>query len=132
MLAEKGLKETKSTNEAGEKLCPVTSLPYVEEDVIVLHQHLHDAEKQAEEHKEYMKTLESEKKKKKKKKKAKDEDEDVVEDAPVKKRKVDPTQTIKEKSKSDIYKSLFRQGKNEPVSAEDLLMKGERLLSYCA
>ena len=51
MLAEKGLKETKSTNEAGEKLCPVTSLPYVEEDVIVLHQHLHDAEKQAEEHK---------------------------------------------------------------------------------
>jgi hypothetical protein len=128
VLSERGLKETASKNEAGEKLCPITSMPYVDEDVILLHQHLHDAEKLDEEHKILMKTIEKEETKKSKKKKAKREDPEVdgaEEAGPGKKMKADPSSTIKEKSKSAVYSSLFRSKKDakEMVSAEDLLMK---------
>jgi len=128
VVSERGLKETGSKKKGGETLCPMTSTPYTDEDLVILHQHLHDGEKLAEEHKEFMKTVEAENKKKKKKKKSKDEDAegDAEEGGPSKKSKVDPSATIKEKSKSSVYTSLFRDPKlkNTAVSAEDLLMKG--------
>merc|ERR1712216_526466 len=50
VLSERGLKETKSTNEQGQKVCPMTSVPYEDEDILLLHQHLVDPAKYAEEH----------------------------------------------------------------------------------
>ena len=40
ILAERGLKETSSTNAEGRKVCPMTSLPYDESEILMLHQHL--------------------------------------------------------------------------------------------
>lgn len=125
VLSERGLKEAASKNEDGDKVCPMTNVAFTDDDVVLLHQHLHDPEKLAEEHKEAMRNLEAtDKKRKKKKSKRKDkEEEEDGEEASVKRVKADPTVTIKEKSKSAVYASLFRKGKNEKVSAEDLLMK---------
>ena len=123
VLSERGLKETSSTNEAGQKICPMTSQPYKEEEVLMLHQHLMDPEKFAEEHRLEMKRLAEEKKRKKDKKKGKKEDDEGAEQGP-KRMKVDPTAAIAEKSKSAVFSGLFRskEEKGKKTTAEDLLM----------
>merc|ERR1712224_235427 len=122
VLSERGLKETKSTNEQGQKVCPMTNVPYEDEDILLLHQHLVDPEKYAEEHRAETRARAEEKKRKKKKHKK--EAKDGEEHGPAKRSKLDPSETIKEKSKSSVYTSLFRKKEevNKKVSAEDLLM----------
>ena len=103
----------------------MTSIPYKEEDVIVLHQHLMDPEKFQTEHKAEMKRIAEEKKKKKDKKKKKGgEDSEEGEQQGPKRQKVDPSSVIAEKSKSEVYAGLFvpKQDKNKVTNAEDLMM----------
>ena len=66
VLSERGLKETKETNGDGKRVDPVTSSPYDDEDVVLLHQHLHEPEKYEEDMKAEIKQREADKKKKNK------------------------------------------------------------------
>lgn len=121
VLSERGLKETKCKDADGNNICPITSTPFVDEDVIILQRHIHDVEKFHEEHQECIRQIEAEAAEKKKKKKKKKHDDEPV-DGGSKRKKVDPSKTISEKKKSEVYNSIFSKDKVDKRSAEDLLM----------
>ena len=125
VMSERGLKETAPKIHGCIQLCPVTNIPFTEDDVVVLFRHIHDPEQFYQEHKEHVQKVIDEafeKKKKKKLKKGDDADTEPEGESHLKRLKVDPSKTIEEKMKSSSYSSIFVKEKNKKITPENLMM----------